>query len=154
MSVRRASLFVLLLATAFAQQEPDSEPHWLKIDQLCGQLQFAVPENGPVRIGAPSRFRAPFLTNASLSLYAARPREKRCCGAKPIATVQSNEYGGFHFQGLRSGNYWLRVQKDGREYIVPLRITSDFNQRTCFDTSIARDIVVNSKPPSIQVRIR
>ena len=31
------------MATAFAQQEPDARPHWLKIDQLCGQIQFAAP---------------------------------------------------------------------------------------------------------------
>ncbi|SRR5579883_2408423 len=152
MTVRQTVLFLFLCTAGFGEKADDSRPIWLHIDQLCGEIQC---EPAYVKIGkVESLFPAPYLTNASLSLYAAGPSDKPCCGEAPIATGQSNKYGDFQFQGLRRGKYWLRVQKDGEEYMVPLQVTSDFNQKTCTDPSVARDLVVNSKPPSIQVRIR
>ena len=153
MKFRQVTLALLLLTGARAQlRQQDSEPHWQKIDQLCGQLQFVTPKENV--IGMESRFRVAYLMNADLSLYVASPKDNQCCGTKTLATVQSDRYGSFRFRGIGSGNYWLRVQKDGKEYIVPLEVTADFNQKTCLDPSVARDVVVDSKPPSVQVRIR
>src|SRR5579883_1202771 len=84
MTVWQTVLFLFLCTAGFGEKADDSRPIWLHIDQLCGEIQF---EPAYVKIGkVESLFPAPYLTNASLSLYAAGPSDKPCCGEAPIAT--------------------------------------------------------------------
>ena len=37
--------------------------------------------------------------------------------------------------------------------VVPVHLTSDFNERLCSDSSVRRSVVVDSIPPKIETRI-
>jgi hypothetical protein len=151
---------VLATCSVFAQgpetQQAEPGPRWQRIDQLCGQLELAAPIQKQLLVGGEreARMYVSHVEHASMALFRAVADESRCCRSEPIDVAQSGQYGSFRFEGVRKGRYWLRVRKDAFEYFIPLEVTADFDARTCRDVSVGRSIVVDSKPPRVEVRIR
>jgi len=129
---------------------------WQKVDQLCGQLQLAAPEEKTIIVDgkAKSRLYTAYIEGAMVTLYPATAAERECCAASPIATVRSRKYGAFEFRRIQPGYYWLQVQTNGSTQVIPLHLTSDFNEKACSDSSVRRSVVVDSAPPKIETRIR
>jgi hypothetical protein len=161
MNARGLIAFITLVGCAKLSQVPptresrDQTP-WQVMDQLCGQLEWAAPKTKQVVVGgkAESRSYTVYLEGATMSQYPATSSEKECCDAKPMATVRSRKYGAFEFEGVPHGVYWLRVQKNELNRLIPVRITHDFDVKACRDPSVGRSVLADSNPPKIEIRIR
>lgn len=158
MKLRFAVVSLLLFAIADAQtpRQAVSAPQWQQIDQLCGQIQRAAPQERELVVNGKREklLYTTYVPNASLILYAVTNDNDHCCAAKPAATAKAARYGAFHFDGVSHGKYWMRIQTQQESYVVPLLVTRDFDQKSCHDPSVARDIIVDSAPPRVETRIR
>jgi hypothetical protein len=161
MGLKHVIVFAALAnSTLFPQATPtpgsNVQPLWQEIDQFCGQLELASPSKRQIVVNGKSQLtlNTVYMERASMTLFAVASPEDRCCGATPVASAQSRRYGAFELEGVNSGKYWLRVQKDDLTYLIPVRVTQRFDQKICRDPSVGRSIVVDSRPPKIQIRIR
>src|SRR5258705_9791431 len=156
----RFVMFAVLVGALFPQAAPnlksDVQTQWQTSDQFCGQLELAAPRKKRIIADGRCELRlyTAYLENATATLYPARSRGEECCEAKAIATAQSRRFGGFEFEGVKPGAYWLRVQKNEVLHLIPVRVTNDFDKRACHAPSVGRSVVVDSSPPKIETRIR
>jgi len=159
MVFNRLVLFAVFVGALFPPAAPkpksDAQAQWQATDQLCGQLELAVPMKKQIIVDGKSELRlyTAYLENAMVTLYPATSLTEECCAAKPIATVRSRRYGTFEFEGVQPGTYWLRVQKNGVLRLIPVRVTHEFDKKACHDPSVARSFVVDSSPPKIKIRL-
>lgn len=146
----------VLYSQAVQEPRPDAQTQWQVLDQLCGQLQLAAPKKKHIIVDgkSESRLYTVYLERATVTLYPAMSREEDCCNGEPIATTQSGSHGAFELEGRHRGAYWLRVQKNELLRTIPVRLTHDFDKKTCRDPSVGRSVVVDSNPPKIETRIR
>lgn len=157
--MKRFLAIPMIAATLVARAQDrlaDQLQQWQPIDQLCGQIELERPTIKKIAVrGKPeTRLYSTHLEGASLTLYSADGTQKQCCGTKIIATARSGRYGAFAFERVSQGPYWLRVQKDKLDRVVPIRVTRDFDSRVCRDPSVGRSVIVDTTPPKIEVRIR
>ena len=161
MAVNRVLAFTVFAAAAlFPQSAPspnsDIQTHWQPIDQLCGQLELAVPKKKHIIVNGKSeeRLYTAYLEGAAVALYPGTSSEEGCCAGKPVATTESHKYGSFSFEGVQPGAYWLRGQKNQLIRLIPVRVTAGFDEKACHDPSVGRSIVVDSNPARTETRIR
>jgi len=137
--------------------------HWLKVDQLCGRLKSDPPikETRPTADGKVETQLYPnFLRNAEVELYRGTPSDRSCCKREMhVGGTKSNEQGRFELSGFQRGWYWLRIEQDfsieGPTFTntLLLRVTSDFNDKSCRDAAIGQVLTVNTKPPKVETSI-
>lgn len=157
--MKRFLAIPMIAATLVARAQDrlaDQLQQWQPIDQLCGQIELEHPTIKKIVVrGKPeTRLYTTHLEGASSTLYSADSTQNQCCGTKIIATARSGRYGAFEFERVPQGVYWLRVEKGELDRIVPIRVTHDFDARVCRDSSVGRSVIVDAKPPKIEVRIR
>ncbi len=150
----------LVTVMGFSQSTPhpqsDSEPKWQKVDQVCGELEFATPTKKTIVVDGKTEARlyATPVKDAEVILYRASALDKTCCGSTaPVASTRSNRFGAFKFSGCPRGLYWLRVKRGSFTGAIPLRVTDDFNGKSCRDPSVGRSFVVDAQPPRVETRI-
>lgn len=150
-----SSLTLAALSTMAVAQNA-ATPHWQSIDQLCGQIELSHPKQKHIVVdGKPEvRLYTALLEGATLTLYPEAATEHECCTAKAIATTRSNKFGAFKFDGVQSGAYWLRVEKNKLVHLIPVRVTDNFDAKQCSLPEVSRAFVVDSSPPKVQKRIR
>ncbi len=130
---------------------------WLKVDQLCGQLELTKPTVKNIIVNGKREERSyeTYLNEAEVLLFRGADSDTACCGiGKPLAQTRSRRFGAFELPGLEHGRYWLQVKKGKLTSEIPLLVTEDFNARKCRAPEVGRSFVVDSKPPSVRVRIR
>jgi len=146
---------------AAQQFRSNGKVQWQNVDQLCGSLRFKAPvretitwPNGKVE----TRLYLNVLKNADVELYRGTPSDKNCC--KPemqVGRTESNEQGRFELPGFQRGWYWLRIEQleESSTYsnTMPLRVTSDFNDKSCRDAAIGRIFTLDARPPKVETRI-
>lgn len=159
MAFNRLVMFALIVGALFPQaaRDPksDVQTQWQVTGQLCGQLELAAPKKKQIIVNGKSEVRlyTAYLEDATVTLYPATSLGEECCKAKPIATTQSRRYGAFEFADVKPGTYWLRVQKDGVLRLIPVRVTDEFDKKTCHAPWVGRSFMVDSSPPKIETRI-
>jgi hypothetical protein len=156
---------IATLALALAITPTESHPasqqrsavQWQKVDQLCGVLESETPRKKTITASngrRETRLYSNVLNNASIALYRGTASDRSCCGVDaPVETTKSNKRGWFELRGAHSGWYWLLIERNNFRTIVPLHVTSDYNDRFCHDRSVGRIFTVDSKPPKVEVRI-
>lgn len=159
--LRAISTLILAAGTAFSQAETtpagSAQPHWQKVDQLCGQLELTKPANKTIIVNGKREERSyeTYLNDAEVFLHRGANSDTECCGGgKTLAHTRSRRFGAFELPGFEHGLYWLEVKKGNLRSEIPLRVTEDFNARKCHAPEVGRSFIVDSKPPSVQVRIR
>jgi hypothetical protein len=134
----------------------DNEPQWQKVDQLCGDLEFATPKEKTIVVNGKTETRlyANRVKEAEVIVYRGTASDKTCCAdATPASRTRSNKIGEFEFSGFQNGWYWLRVRKGDFSATIPLHTTSDFDAKSCRDRSVGRIFAVDAQPPKVQTRI-
>lgn len=134
----------------------DNEPQWQKVDQLCGDLEFATPKKKTIVVNGKTEMRlyANPVKDAEVILYRGTTLDKTCCAdATPASRTRSSKFGDFEFSGFQNGWYWLRVNKGDFSATIPLHITSDFDAKSCHARSVRRIFTVDAQPPKVQTRI-
>jgi len=151
-----AALSSIAVAQNATVPNSDVQTEWQAIDHLCGQIELSAPKQKRIVVDGKSEVRlyTAFLEGATLNLYPGTAAENECCAVKAVATTQSHRFGAFEFDGVQPGTYWLRVQKNEFVYLVPVRVTDDFDAKECRLPEVSRAFVVDSSPPRVQKRIR
>jgi hypothetical protein len=149
-------LLSLTCLVSISASAADEKVEWQDVDQLCGQLQLETPEKKAITADGKteSRHYTAYLEVATIALYPATSDEKKCCAGNRILTAHSRKDGAFEFKGVRPGYYWLRVQKNGLERLIPVHVRGAFSEKACYDSSVRRSVVVDATPPKIETRIR
>ena len=154
-------IFLVVVSTASSQvgKKTSGLDHseWQKVDQLCGQLELTKPTMKTIIVNGKREQRSyvTHLSDAEVLLYRAANSDTRCCGSERLfAHTRSSHFGAFELPGFGPGLYWLQVKKGDLRSEIPLLVTEDFNARKCRASEVGRSFAVDSKPPSVQVRIR
>jgi len=149
-------LLFLTCLLSISASKADEKVGWQDVDQLCGQLQLETSKKKTIVVDGKteSRLYTAYLEDATITLYPATSDERECCAGNPIPTARSRKDGAFEFKGVQPGYYWLRVQKNGLERLIPVHVRSTFNEKACYDSSVRRSVVVDATPPKIETRIR
>src|SRR2546421_3927644 len=137
-AVPAISLVMVMTFAQSARPQSDSEPKWQKVDQLCGQLDFARPTKKTIVVGGKKeeRLYASPMKDAEVILHRGNSSDKACCGSNTaLASTRSNKFGAFKFSGFPRGLYWLQVKRGNFTGAMPLRVTDDFNGKVCRDPS-------------------
>ena len=153
-TVALATLMGLLRSTPHPPN--DNEQQWKKVDQLCGNLEFATPKKETIVVNGKTEVRlyANPVKDADVILYRGTASDKTCCADATRATrTRSNKFGKFEFSGFQSGWYWLRVNKADFSATIPLHVTRDFDAKSCRDRSVGRIFFVDAQPPKVETRI-
>ena len=150
-------MFLLIASSLYPpSSQAEEQVHWQDVDQLCGQLQLEAAEKRTIVVDGrtETRLYEAYLRGATVTLYPATKADKECCAAGSIATAISRKYGAFEFKGILPGYYWLRVQKNGVTHVIPVHLTTAFNETSCSALSVRCSFVVDASPPKIETRIR
>ena len=153
-TVALATMMGLLQSTPHPPN--DNELQWQKVDQLCGDLEFATPKKKTIVVNGKTEtdLYANPVKNAQVILYRGTALDKTCCAdATPATRTRSNKFGRFEVLGFRSGWYWLRVSEGDFGSTIPLHVTSDFDTKSCRDRSVGRSFIVDAHPPRVETRI-
>jgi hypothetical protein len=147
---------VMGLLQSKAHPPDDNEPQWQKVDQLCGDLEFATPKGKNIVVNGKTEtnlYASP-VKDAEVILYRGTALDKTCCADATRATrTRSNKFGKFEFSGFQSGWYWLRVNYGKLSATMPLEVTRDFDAKSCRDRSVGRIFTVDAQPPRVETRI-
>ena len=146
---------------AFGQNPPASRrpdpPQWQNVDQLCGVLEFATPKKKTITTAdgkTEARLYANVLKDADVALYRGTASDQNCCAARtPTGHAKSNKFGRFELLGFQTGWYWLHIQSNNFNAMLPLHVTRDFNEKSCHDRSVGRIFTVDAQPPKVETRI-
>jgi hypothetical protein len=133
------------------------EVKWQSVDQLCGQVELSTPTKKIIVVNGKkeTRLYATHVKNAEVMLYRATMDDKACCGTTaPMARTHSGRFGGFEFSGVQEGLYWLRVTKGSFAGAIPLRLTTDFDAKSCHAPSTIRSFIVDAQPPTVETMIQ
>jgi|HubBroStandDraft_1064217.scaffolds.fasta_scaffold274452_2 hypothetical protein len=147
---------VMGLLQSKAHPPDDKGPQWQKVDQLCGDLEFATPKKKTIMVNGKTEtdLYANPVKDAEVILYRGTALDKTCCAEATRATrTRSNKFGKFGFSGFQSGWYWLRVNEDNFTATIPLQVTRDFDSKSCGDRSVGRIFTVDAQPPRVEMRI-
>ena|SRR5215471_554015 len=139
-----------------ASPGPD-QTGWQEVDQLCGQLELSKPSTRIIIVNGKREERSylSYLSDAKVLLYRGADSDTECCGkSKALEKTTSKRFGAFALPGYEHGLYWLQVRKGSVHGEVPLHVTENSNERKCRAPEVRRSFIVDSKPPSVQVRIR
>jgi len=94
------------------------------------------------------------LKDAEVVLYRGAVSDKNCCQRKTQpGRTKSNKFGRFELRGFQSGLYWLHIESKNFSATIPLRVSSDFNDKACRDRSVVRIFTVDARPPKVETRI-
>ncbi len=158
--LRTIATLILAAGTAFSQAETTpagtAQPQWQKVDQLCGQLEITKPTIKTIIVNGKRQERSyeTYLNDAEVHLYRGADLDTARSGVgKPLAHTRSLRFGAFELPGFEHGLYWLEVKKGNLRSEIPLLVKEDFNARKCHAPEVGRIFVVDSKPPTVQVRI-
>lgn len=154
------SMIGLAIVICFPQSllhlKSDSVPKWQKVDQLCGMLQLVMPtkETFLVYGKKESRLYATTVPDAEVTLYRGDVSDKGCCGDRALlARTRSKRHGTFEFEGFPRGLYWLRATKGRSNWTIPLRVTDNFDGKSCHAPEVGRSFILDAQPPKVITRI-
>ena len=124
---------------------------------MCGILRFATPIRKTITTAdgkTETRLYSNVLKGAEVTLYKGTALDENCCGGKtPAGRTKSTKLGRFELPGFHGGWYWVRIETKDFSTMIPLHVTSDFNDKSCHDRFVGRIFTVDAQPPKVETRI-